>query len=133
MTGAELASLYRDYIACLNRQDWPSLGRFVAEDAVHNGRRLGLAGYRAMLEQDFAAIPDLRFVVQLLVADPPHLASRLAFDCTPQGTFLGLPVNGRKVSFTENVFYEVRAGRIAEVWSVIDKPAIEAELQRLGS
>lgn len=47
MTKAELADLYRGYIACLNRQDWPDLGQFVDEDAVHNGRRLGLAGYVA--------------------------------------------------------------------------------------
>ncbi len=31
MNRADLADLYRDYIACLNRQDWPGLGRFVHE------------------------------------------------------------------------------------------------------
>ena len=31
-------------------------------------------------------------------------------------------------SFAENVFYEVRNGKIAQVWSVIDKAAIEAQL-----
>jgi predicted ester cyclase len=56
------------------------------------------------------------------------LAARLAFDCTPKGEFLGLPVNGRRVAFTENVFYEFRDGKIAQVWSVIDKAAIEAQL-----
>jgi predicted ester cyclase len=32
------------------------------------------------------------------------------------------------VSFVENVFYEFRNGKIAQVWSVIDKAAIEAQL-----
>ena len=95
----------------------------------HNGRPLGLAGYRAMLERDCAEIPDLRFEIRLLVAEPPFVASRLAFDCTPVGTFLGLPVHGKRVSFTENVFYEFREGRIRQVWSIIDKAAIEAQLQ----
>lgn len=128
MTKAELADLYRGYIACLNRQDWPSLGQFVHEDAHHNGKRTGLTGYREMLEGDFRAIPDLHFAIQLLICDPPHVASRLAFDCTPGGLLFGLPVNGKRVSFTENVFYEFRDGRIATVWSVIDKAAIEAQL-----
>jgi predicted ester cyclase len=44
MTEAHLAGLYRGYIACLNRQDWPNLHRFVADDARHNGRPFGLAG-----------------------------------------------------------------------------------------
>jgi predicted ester cyclase len=128
MTKTALADLYRGYIACLNRQDWPNLHRFVADDARHNGRPFGLPGYRAMLERDFQEIPDLKFSIELLICDPPHVASRLRFDCRPKGLFLDLPVNGRRVNFAENVFYQFRDERIAEVWSVIDKGAIEAQL-----
>jgi predicted ester cyclase len=124
----DLADIYRNYIDCLNRQDWPSLGLFVHEDAVHNGRRLGLSGYRAMLENDFDDIPDLYFDVRMLISDPPYVASRIVFDCSPKGGFLGLPVNGKRVSFAENVIYEFRDGKIAEVWSIVDKAAIEAQL-----
>jgi predicted ester cyclase len=128
MTNAGLSDTYRGYIACLNAQDWPSLGNFVVEDVHYNGKRIGLSGYREMLEGDFLAIPDLQFNIQLLICEPPSVASRLNFHCTPKGTLFGLPVNGRKVSFSENVFYEFRDGRIANVWSVIDKAAIEAQL-----
>jgi predicted ester cyclase len=128
MNPSDLSALYRDYIACLNRRDWPGLGRFVHDDVQHNGRRLGLAGYRAMLEKDVREIPDLHFTIALLVCAPPHIAARLSFDCTPAGTFLGLAVNGRRVSFAENVFYDYKDGKIWQVWSVIDKPAIESQL-----
>ncbi|MCC8979429.1 ester cyclase [Bradyrhizobium acaciae] len=128
MVKTDLAQIYRNYVTCLNRQDWPQLGQFVGDDVSHNGRRLGLSGYRAMLEQDFRDIPDLRFDIVLLIADASRVASRLAFDCSPEGRFLGLDVDGRRVSFTENVFYEFRDGKIVEVWSVIDKLAIEAQL-----
>jgi len=128
MTKTDLSDIYRAYIACLNRQDWPKLGQFVADDAIHNGRRVGLSGYREMLERDFDQIPDLYFNVQILISDPPYITSRLGFDCTPKGVFLGLHVSGKRVSFTENVIYEFRSGKIVEVWSVIDKTAIEAQL-----
>ncbi|HVJ40418.1 MAG TPA: ester cyclase [Dongiaceae bacterium] len=128
MTKADLSGVYRDYIACLNKQDWPRLGQFVDGEVTYNGRRIGISGYRGMLEKDFHEIPDLHFDIQLLVSDAPYIASRLAFDCTPTGKFLGLPVNGKRVSFTENVFYEFRAEKIWQVWSVIDKAAIEAQL-----
>ena len=49
MTPAELANIYRNYIACLNRRDWAALGQFVHDDVAHNARPLGLAVYRAML------------------------------------------------------------------------------------
>ena len=124
----DLPDLYRDYIACLNRQDWLKLGQFVDDEVIHNGRRVGLSGNREMLDRDFDEIPDLHFDIRMLVSEPPFMASRLAFDCTPKGTFLGLAVNGKRVSFTENVFYEFRREKIVEVWSIIDKAAIEAQL-----
>lgn len=129
MTKPNLPSIYQAYIACLNQQDWPNLGQFVDENVIRNGERLGLSGYHQMLETDFREIPDLHFNIQLLIADPPYIASRLAFDCSPKGKFLGLDINGKRVSFSENVFYEFRAGKIVQVWSVIDKAAIEAQLQ----
>ena len=132
MTKSELTNLYRDYIDCLNGQDWQSLARFVHEDVVHNGERLGVSGYRRMLERDFLEITDLFFNVELLVADPPCIASRLRFHCTPRGDFLGLAVCGKRVAFAENVFYEYRDEKIVQVWSVIDKAAIEAQLQPSG-
>jgi predicted ester cyclase len=128
MTKAGLSDIYRGYIACLNKQDWANLGRFVHEEAHYNGERVGLSGYRKMLEGDFRAIPDLYFDIQLLISEPPLVASRLHFNCTPKGILFGLPVNGRKVSFSENVFYEFRDGRIWKVWSVIDKAGIESQL-----
>jgi predicted ester cyclase len=128
MPRTDLSDVYLDYIACLNRRDWPKLGQFVDDDVIHNGRRVGLSGYLGMLERDFDEIPDLYFNVQLLICDPPYIASRLGFDCTPRGTFLGLDVSGKRVSFTENVFYEFRSERICQVWSIIDKAAIAAQL-----
>ena len=74
-------------------------------------------------------IPDLSFNIQLLIC-------RSALYCEParlstarrKGNFSGSLYDGRKISFTENVFYEFREVKIVRVWSVIDKMAIEAQL-----
>lgn len=81
-----------------------------------------------MLEEDFRAIPDLFFKVELLIADEAHIASRLYFDCTPHGVLFGLPVNGKRVKFVENVFYEYSDDKISKVWSLIDKEAIAQQI-----
>jgi predicted ester cyclase len=128
MIKSDLSDIYRNYIACLNRQDWANLSRFVNDDVSYNGRTIGLSGYREMLERDFREIPDLHFNIQLLISDSNYIASRLGFDCTPKGRFLGLNVNGKRVCFTKNVFYEFRREKIEKVWSIIDKAAIEAQL-----
>lgn len=123
-----LSRIYRQYIRCLNTQDWAKLGKFVSEDVQHNGRRLGLSGYRMMLERDYTDIPDLHFNIEMLLEQPPFVGVRLFFRCSPRGVFLGLPIYGRTVEFAENVFYAFRKERISEVWSVIDKTAVEAQL-----
>ncbi|MFW9270288.1 ester cyclase [Pseudomonas sp. NR3] len=126
----DLAEQYRNYIACLNARRWQDLGSFVDDSVHYNGAPVGLAGYRAMLENDVGTIGDLRFNIDLLVVEPPNVASRLLFDCSPRGRFLGLDTHGRRIRFSENVFYTFEQGKIVRVWSVIDKAAVEAALQR---
>ncbi|WP_263263275.1 ester cyclase [Pseudomonas sp. RIT-PI-S] len=126
----DLAEQYRAYIACLNAREWDALGHYVDDRAQHNGKPLGLVGYRAMLENDVRTIPDLRFNIEVLVAEPPHVAARLRFDCSPRGEFLGLQTHGERITFCENVFYTFANGKIVQVWSIIDKAAVEAALGR---
>ncbi|MGF6574037.1 Predicted ester cyclase [Paraburkholderia fungorum] len=128
MDKTSLSEIYRGYIACLNAQNWQLLAQFVSDEAIHNGRKIGLSGYRAMLEKDFRDIPDLHFDIQQIVCEPPYIASRLRFDCTPVGTFMGLLIGGKRIVFAENVFYEFEREKIRQVWSIIDKAAIEAQL-----
>ncbi|MBP2300685.1 ester cyclase [Azospirillum picis] len=128
MTESNLSAIYHGYISCLNARDWPNLGKFVDEGVHYNGSRIGLAGYCEMLEADCRAIPDLAFNIDLLVCEPPRIASRLAFDCTPTGMLFGMPVNGRRVRFAENVFYEFFGDRIKTVWSIIDKSAVASQI-----
>jgi predicted ester cyclase len=128
MSDETLTEVYRRYLDCLNERRWDDLGLFVCEDAIHNSRPLGLSGYRAMLESDTAAIPDLEFVAEMIVAEGDTLASRLVFDCTPQRPFLGFEPPGIQIVFAEHAFYRFRGVKIAEVWSVIDTQAIEAQI-----
>lgn len=125
----KIDEIYKSYIHCLNRRDWSNLGQFVDDAVVHNDRPLGLAGYQSMLEGDAQAIPDLFFDIKLLICDEPFVSCRLWFDCTPKAMLFGLPVNGQRIKFAENVIYQFRQERIVKVWSVIDKQAIEAQLQ----
>ena len=130
MHAGDLEGIYRKYIKCLNERDWETLGLLLHEDVTRNGSTLGIKGYTEMVEEDYEEIPDLHFEVDMLVVQPPTVACRLRFDVTPKGTFLGLAVNGRRVTFCENVFYIFEDEKIRDVMSVIDKIAIEFQLLR---
>ncbi len=103
MDREELLERYRAYIDCLNRRAWSRLGDIVSDKVRYNGETIGLSGYLKMLERDVAAIPDLAFHIDFLIANPPVVGARLLFDCTPLGELFGLAVNGRRIAFTENV------------------------------
>src|SRR5690349_16114857 len=95
----ELRTVYRDYLACLNARRWDDLGRFVADEVVHNGKCLGLSGYQAMLVADVHAVPDLLYSPEILIADSDFVSCRLHFECTPQQEFLGFDPTGTRISF----------------------------------
>jgi predicted ester cyclase len=124
----QLVKQYEAYIACLNEHNLENLNDYVANNVIYNGSAIGLEGYRDMLAGNYRDIPDLRFNTDLVVADVDTIASRLRFDCRPVAEFLGLPINGRRVIFHENVFYRYVDGRIKEVWSIIDVKAIANQI-----
>jgi len=125
-----LIVLYRAYLECLNSQAWEELSRYIDTHIAYNGEVIGLDAYRQARKDEFRSIPDLYFNVKLLVANEKVVACRLDFTISPMGDFLGLPVNGQSISFSENVFYEYEAGKIVRVWSLLDRAAIERQVSR---
>src|SRR4029453_10143958 len=93
------------------------------------GKTMTRRQYQDLIAADIAAIPDLIFDAQIVVASGDQGACRLVFDCTPHHEFLGFSPNGERLCFAEHVFYHFRDGRIAAVSSLIDRPAIEAQLR----
>lgn len=132
MMSDALRGTYSAYIAALNERRLEDLGQFVHDHLTYNGEPWTLAQYQERLADDLARIPDLHYDVQTLIAGPDEVASRIWFDCHPQGEFLGIPVNGRRVTFAEHVFYRFRSDpqgpRIAEVRSLIDTESIREQL-----
>lgn len=127
MTG-HLEDVYRRYIAALNERRLDDLDQFVHDRLVYNGEDWSRERYRSLLADDVRRIPDLRYDIQVLVTGADHVAGRIWFDCTPQQRFLGIDATGGRVSFAEHVFYRFRAGRIEQVWSLIDTDGIRRQL-----
>ena len=129
----DLRHHYLAYLARLDARDFAGLAPFVADRVTHNGHALTREGYGAMIATAIEPTPDLRFVPESVLVEgglsgEARVAARLAFSCTPLRPFLGLPPHGGAVHFTEHAFYRLVDGRIAEVWSLLDRAAVEAQL-----
>lgn len=129
MRNADLESRYRAYLDALNERRLDDLLHYVQDELSYNGKTMTRRQYQDLITADITAIPDLFYDAHLIVASGDRVACRLVFDCTPQHEFLGFSPNGERLRFAEHVFYHFRDGRIAAVWSLIDRPAIEAQLR----
>ena len=125
----DLEARYRAYLDALNERHLDDLVHFVQDELSYNGKTMTRRQYQDLIAADITAIPDLIYDAHIIVASGEQVACRLVFDCTPQYEFLGFSPNGERLCFAEHVFYHFRDGRIAAVWSLIDRPAIEAQLR----
>ncbi|KAJ7141763.1 hypothetical protein C8R43DRAFT_587643 [Mycena crocata] len=125
-----LKAQYQAYIKQLNAQKTSDddLAAFVHDSVTHNARQLTRSEYGAMIAASITGAPDLYFDVHTLVVDETQVASRIHFDCTPVSEFVGRQPTGGKVAFYEHVFYRFEEGRIREVWSFLDEPALTAQM-----
>lgn len=130
MRSADLEIRYRSYLDALNDRRLDDLVHYVQDEVSYNGETLTRRQYQDLIAADIIAIPDLIFDAHIIIASADHVACRLVFNCTPQHQFLGFSPNGERLSFAEHVFYHFRDGRIAAVWSLIDRRAIDAQLRR---
>lgn len=128
MPNASLEARYLAYLDALNDRRFSDLEGFVHDELTYNDEVITRQQYADMIAADTRAVPDLRFDVRLLLTDEDLVACRLWFDCTPTGRLFGLEPTGRRISFGEHVFYRFRAGRIAQVWSLIDSDAVATQL-----
>ena len=129
MTTADLETRYRAYLDALNERRLNDLVHYVQDELSYNGEAMTRRQYQDLIAADITAIPDLIYDAQIVVASGDYVACRLVFDCTPQHEFLGFSPNGERICFAEHAFYHFRDGRIAAVSSLIDRPAVEAQLR----
>jgi predicted ester cyclase len=125
---ADLEARYRAYLAVLNDRRLDDLEHYVQDELTYNGAPMSRRQYQDLIAADVAAIPDLTYDAHLVVASGDHVACRLVFTCTPEREFLGFTPDGRRLTFAEHVFYRFEDGRIAAVWSLIDRAAIAEQL-----
>lgn len=76
-----------------------------------------------------AAFPDLRFEVELVLADDDLVAARWTASGTHTGTWGGMEPTGRSMTFSGVNIFRFREGLVAEIWNHRDDLGL---MQQLG-
>ena len=95
-----------------------------------------LAPGREGLRQAFAifrrGFPDVRHVLEDVIAAGDRVAVRLRAEGTHSGELFGIPASGQRVSQEAIVIYRLAGGKIVERWSM-SSPDLMEEVRRLAS
>jgi len=127
----DLRQIYQTYIRAILSHDISSMDEFVLEDVVHNGKQLGLHGYKELLLQNIIE-NDIHIEIKRLVADDSHVAAVLIFTTGPSTKGLvGIDFDGHPFSYAENVIYDFKDGKIAEVHSLFDIDTVRSHARQL--
>jgi len=108
---------------CVNTHRGELLDRFVAADVrVHPGTpgtvpdTEGLDGLRATFDRFRATFPDLRVMIEDLLAEGDRVAARWTGTGTHSGELAGIAPTGTAVSWGGTDVYRIVDGRIVEWW-----------------
>ena len=123
-----LADVYRGYLAALNDRRLDELGDYVHDTIGFNGEPTSRAAYAAAIQSNLDVVPDFRWAIEHLVEDGDLLAVHLTDTGTPAAEWLGIAATGRSFATTEMAIYRFQAGKIAEMWFVLDAPRAAAQV-----
>jgi steroid delta-isomerase-like uncharacterized protein len=93
------------------------------------GQQQGREGLKAVLSQMQTAFPDMRWVVDEMVAEDDKVVSRFHWTGTHKGNFLGIPATSRSVTVNGVVIDRLESGKMADSRILMDTLGL---MQQLG-
>jgi predicted ester cyclase len=92
----------------------------------------GPEGQKTIGRVIFAAFPDVHVTLECVIAEGNFVAERHTARATHKGEFMGIPATGKSIYWTENHFYRMENGRIAELWSEWSYQKLMEQIAPLG-
>jgi len=80
----------------------------------------GPEGIKAVVNMFRGGMPDLRVVIDEVIAEGDRVAVRYTIEGTHEGELFGVPPTGRRVSIESITVERVSEGKIREHWRVTD-------------
>jgi steroid delta-isomerase-like uncharacterized protein len=124
----------RKMIDAINRRDLDALDAVVSPNVVRHCAATpdvdvrDLAGFKAFLMSDFAAVPDSVIEVKQLIAQGNRVAVHATYAGTQMGAMGPFPAGGKRVEGPFLSFLRIEGGKIAEMWVEWDNLSLLTQL-----
>jgi steroid delta-isomerase-like uncharacterized protein len=97
---------------------WPSTGD-------------GKADLKRAIDRVSAALAEVRFVIEDLIAEDDRVAARLTASAKQVGEFMGIPPSDRTYTIGEIHIFRIREGKVVEHWHQHDQMGMMSQLGAL--
>lgn len=113
------------------KHDLDAVVRFIHDDYIqHNPHAAqGKAGFVEFHKSFFAAIPDARAAINMMVAEGDFVFVYSTYTGTHTGDgLMGLPRTGNRIDYDVVDMFRLRDGKLCEHWDVADTKTIFTQL-----
>jgi steroid delta-isomerase-like uncharacterized protein len=86
-------------------------------------------GTVAFFKARLTGLPDLKVVIEAMVANDDRVAASFVYTGTHNGTYFGVAPTGKTLRFTSCDIFRVQNGKIAEHWGMGDIAGVLAQLR----
>lgn len=134
MSAEESKATMRRYLDVFEQGNIEHLDELLALDYINHNPATpdlptGPEGVKAVVSMFRSAMPDLRVVVEEMIAEGDKVATRYTLEGTHEGELFGVPATGRQLSIRSITVEQVSDGRIQGHWRVTDELGM---MQQLG-
>ena len=132
---AENKDLIRRQVEVWNTGNLNALDDLMAADLVHHdlppGMAPGIEGFKQIIQMHRSAFPDIRVVIEDIVAEGDKVVNRWTVSGTHEGDYMGMPPTGKEVTLTGMSFHRIENGKIAEQWHEMDILGLMQQIRSL--
>jgi steroid delta-isomerase-like uncharacterized protein len=134
MSAEESKATMRRYLGVFEQGNIDLLDELLAPDYTNHSPATpdlptGPEGVKAVVSMFRSAMPDLRVVVEDMIAEGDKVATRYTLEGTHEGELFGVPPTGQRLSNKSITVERVSGGKIREHWRVSDELGL---MQQLG-
>jgi len=125
MSAEESKAIVRQFWGVWDEGNIGIVDELLAPDYVNHSPGIpdqpeGSEGVRAVVDMFRSGMPDLRVVIEDMIAEGDKVATRYTLEGTHEGELFGVPPTGQKLSIKSISVERVSDGKIREHWRITD-------------
>ena len=129
--------IVRQFAELVNNNNYNALDDIVADNFVRNSQATpevkisSLDEFKQFGKMNSESFPDMKGVIELMVAEGGYVAAYVTFTGTQEGPMGSFPATGKKMESKTMAIFRLENNKIAELWIEWDNLAILSQLGHL--